>query len=493
MKVLVVVNNPKNWPLEIPNAEIVAARQYLADPAFSRIKGVKVFNLCRSYKYQTTGYYVSLLAEARGHKPLPSITTIQDMKTMSIVRLVSEELEEVIQKSLKPIQSREFTLTVYFGRNVAKRYDKLSGMLFRMFHAPMLQALFRFDGEEWMLSSVSPIAGEEIPDTHRDFVNKTMTEYFSKQRFSAPKVSTPANYVAMLWNPNEKDKPSDARAIEFFQAAAKKVGIGLDIISKDDYGSIPEYDALFIRETTNVNHHTYRFARRAQAEGLVVIDDPASILKCSNKVYLAELLEHHGIARPKTVIVHRDNIAASMFQLGFPCILKQPDGSFSGGVFKAENPTDFKRIAIKMLEESSLVIAQEYAPTEFDWRVGILDRKPLFVCKYHMAQGHWQIVKRESDGSEDYGFVDTYKVEDAPKAVVQTALKAANLIGDGFYGVDMKEVGKKLMVIEVNDNPNVDYDIEDAALGEDLYIEIMRFFQRRIEDSRKRVRNGGEK
>ncbi len=86
------------------------------------------------------------------------------------------------------------------------------------------------------------------------------------------------------------------------------MGLSTELIEKDDFGRLAEFDALFIRETTSVNHHTYRFARRAMAEGLVVVDDPDSILKCTNKVFLAELLERHKIATPRTLIVHRDNL-----------------------------------------------------------------------------------------------------------------------------------------------------------------------------------------
>ena len=80
-----------------------------------------------------------------------------------------------------------------------------------------------------------------------------------------------------------------------------------DLIDKGDYGRVGEYDALFIRATTAVNNFTYRFARRAEADGLVVIDDPESIVKCTNKVFLAELLGRHGVATPRTEILHRDN------------------------------------------------------------------------------------------------------------------------------------------------------------------------------------------
>ena len=58
----------------------------------------------------------------------------------------------------------------------------------------------------------------------------------------------------------------------------------------DDIDRLGEYDALFIRENTHVNDHTYRMARKAQKEGLAVMDAPDAILKCNNKVYLAEVM-----------------------------------------------------------------------------------------------------------------------------------------------------------------------------------------------------------
>jgi glutathione synthase/RimK-type ligase-like ATP-grasp enzyme len=61
-------------------------------------------------------------------------------------------------------------------------------------------------------------------------------------------------------------------------------------------------------------------------------------------------------------------------------------------------------------------------------------------------------------------------------------LNAANLIGSGFYGVDLKQIGNECYVIEVNDNPNVDAGNEDGVLGPALYREIMGVMKRRIQD-----------
>ena len=76
MAVLIVMEKPELWPLDIPQARAVSARDYLTDPEFVEMKRAKVVNLCRDYGYQSIGYYVSLLAEARGHKPMPSVTTV---------------------------------------------------------------------------------------------------------------------------------------------------------------------------------------------------------------------------------------------------------------------------------------------------------------------------------------------------------------------------------------------------------------------------------
>jgi glutathione synthase/RimK-type ligase-like ATP-grasp enzyme len=480
MRTYIVVSNPKDWPLDLPGVTVLEARQYLAGGEYATGRA-RVFNLCRSYRYQTIGYYVSLLAAARGHRPFPNISTMQDMKSLTIVRYVSDELDDVIQHSLKPLQSKQFTLSVYFGHNIAKRYERLSSQLFNTFNAPLLRVAFTYT-DKWEIQRVYPIGTKDLPPEHWDFFTEAARDFFSRPRFTVRKKRMARYDLAILYNPNEALGPSDEGAIKRFQKAALALDMEPEIISREDYGRLAEFDALFIRETTQVNHHTFRFSRRAAAEGLVVIDDPHSILTCTNKVYLAELLERHNVRTPHTVIVHRDNIDSVLATTGLPVVLKQPDSSFSQGVFKAENEEAYYEGAQRLMDKSELIIAQQYIPTAFDWRVGILDRKPLFVCRYYMAHKHWQIQKTEHTGRTVYGRVDTLAVEDAPEKVVKTALRAANLIGDGLYGVDLKETENgRCYVIEVNDNPSIDSNLEDAVLKDELYREIMQTFLNRIE------------
>jgi glutathione synthase/RimK-type ligase-like ATP-grasp enzyme len=487
MPALMVVNNPKNWPLDVPGVEVVSARAYLTDPAFGSSLSTRVFNLCRSYSYQSNGYYVSLLAEARGHKPLPNVATVLDMKSQTIVRFVSEDLDDLIQKSLRGIRSEKFTLSIYFGRNLAKQHDKLSAALFKLFPSPMIRAQFAHGEEKWQLQSVGPIAASEIPQDHRPFIIDVAKEYFQSRRSIVSRRETPRFQLAILVDPDEVNPPSNEKAIQKFTKAAESLDFGVEIIDKDDYARLAEFDALFIRETTAVNHHTFRFARRAAAEGLVVVDDPDPILRCGNKVYLAELMERHKIQIPRTRILSSVEQADIVAQdLGLPLILKQPDSAFSLGVHKVTNLDRMRDEVERLLEESDLIIAQEFLPTDFDWRVGLLEGQPLFVCRYFMAADHWQIVKREDGADKDYGRVETLPVETAPQHVVKAAIKAASLIGNGLYGVDLKEIDGRPCIIEINDNPNIDAGFEDAILKDELYAMIMRVILKRVEKAKER-------
>ena len=479
MRPIIVVNNPSEWVINIPGVETISAREYLTDKQWSTDTRARVYNLCRSYRYQSLGYYVSLLAEARGHRPRPGINTMQDMKSQTLLRTVSEDLMEIIQKSLRNIQSEEFTLSIYFGRNLAKQHARLASQLFNLFPAPLLRARFVYS-KEWQLQALNPIAANDIPPSHHEFVIETAREYFSGRRPRQRKRSPARFDMAILFNPDDPTSPSDLRTIRKFIKAGQKLGLDVDIVDRHDFGQVAEYDALFIRETTAANHHTFRFARRASANDLVVIDDPDSILKCTNKVFLAELLARHHINMPRTQILQRGNLDNGLKELGLPCVLKQPDSSSSLGVVRAKTEDEYYAKAEKLLSRSELIIAQEFLPTEFDWRIGVLDRQPLYACRYYMAGHHWQIVQHHRSGKWE-GRADTLPLSEVPAKILKTALKAANLMGDGLYGVDLKQVKDKVYVIEVNDNPSIETGCEDLALGDELYNRIMQVFLGRME------------
>lgn len=479
-QIFLVVDQPERWKLKLDRVSVISARDYLSQERYFRAEA-RVFNLCRSYRYQGTGYYVSLLAEARGQQPMPSPGTLRDLNHRGVLRLVSEDLEETMQRSLRRIKSDRFTLSIYFGRNTAAAHDLLARKLFSHFRAPLLRAQFQRKGDEegWEINNIYPISIHQVPEAHHEAVMDFAKQYFSR-RPHVRRPRPPRYQMAILHDPKEKLPPSDPKALDNFLKAADRLDIQAELITREDLIHLPTYDALFIRETTYVDHHTYRFSRQAEKDGLVVMDDPTSILRCANKVYLLEMLKYNKLPAPRSMVLHRENLHEVVWRIGFPCIIKLPDSAFSMGVLKAEDEGQLMQIAEKMLDSSALLVVQEFVPTAFDWRVGVLDGKPLFACKYFMAGNHWQIYDNNESGMNSGGW-QTFRVEDAPPAIVQTALKAANLIGRGLYGVDLKEIKGKPSVIEVNDNPNIDSEVEDQLLGPALYDRVMAVFNERLQ------------
>ncbi len=470
MQKLIIVEEPEAWSMNLEEVEVISPERYISEAIYQEPKRLRVINLCKSYQYQSLGYYVSLLAEARRHKVLPAVSTLQDFRFPSILRDDSQDFDDLIQNSFKAELNERVEFNIYFGTTQVDSLNKLAKQLFQYIQSPCLRAIF-IKKSKWVLQSIRPLSLLEVPPTDNELLKKALMHYFSRKR--DPRPDKKRFDLAILVDPKDTNPPSNEKALQRFIRAADNVGFYVELITKSDFDKLIQFDALFIRETTFVNHHTFRFAKKAESLGIAVIDDPESILRCTNKVYLYELLNAHKIPTPKSFVLSRQNAKQVPDVLGFPFILKEPDGAFSKGVVKINNKEEFKKARSVMFQKSDLLIAQEFLPTPFDWRVGIIDGQPLYVCKYFMATEHWQIVNWNANENDQEGEFECVSVDQAPSGLIKTALKATALIGKSLYGVDMKELDGKFYVIEINDNPSIDGGIEDKLLKEKLYNTIM--------------------
>jgi glutathione synthase/RimK-type ligase-like ATP-grasp enzyme len=490
-QLIIIVERREDWAKYFPSEDLVTAKEYLEQPCNKQPgKRVQVINLCRSFKYLGHGYYCSLLAEARDHKVIPSVKSISELARKSLYGLALDDLEKNIEKVLGEHAYRGtegFTLSLYFGRTDMEPLQDIARQLFEAFPCPIMLVEFR-KSTTWQIAGIKPGALHKLrEDQAGQFA--TALDGFSRRLWRQPRSKRLARYdLAILHNPNEVLAPSNAKALENFIRVGQGMGIDIELIERKDYSRLAEYDALLIRETTSVDDHTYRFAKKAESEGLVVMDDPTSILRCTNKVYLTDLMRSHQLAMPASEILYKDNpreVQQVGQRLGFPLVLKIPDGCFSRGVIKVQNQEALLKATAELFEHSVLLLAQEYLYTEYDWRIGVLNRKPIFACQYFMSKGHWQIFNHKAKGADVIGECRTLAIEDVPATVVDLAVKTAGLIGDGLYGVDLKQAGDNVVVIEVNDNPNLDAGIEDAHLKDGLYSVVLEEFVRRLELKRR--------
>ncbi|MCG7600283.1 RimK family protein [Halomonas sp. McH1-25] len=486
----IVVDRISDWRPYYPTDDLITAADYLAQGTNGEQDATThVINLCGGLDYLETGYYVSLLAQARGQRVLPSVETLNQLSRKALVDLQLESLAPLMDELARrgALEGDAVTLRIMFGECLEAGLGKLARRLFERLPCPLLEARFQHRQGLWRLARLKPLALTSLGVEEQDLFAAALNRH-SRKVWRTPKARRRYRYdLAMLVDPKEALPPSNKSAIKQFIRAGRRLGIDVSLITKRDEGRLAEFDALFIRETTSLDHHTYRMAKRAEHEGLVVIDDPRSILRCTNKVYLHELLNAKGVPAPGGMLLYRDDLKRLPQKtqgLQFPMVLKVPDGAFSRGVVKIQSVDQLAQEAERLFQSSALLLLQEWLPTEFDWRIGVLDGEVLFASRYYMARGHWQIYDHSRGKTRSGGFT-THDPKDAPKPVVKAALKATRLIGDGLYGVDLKQIGERVVVIEVNDNPNLDAGVEDVVLGSRLYSKVMEVFLARMEERRR--------
>jgi glutathione synthase/RimK-type ligase-like ATP-grasp enzyme len=481
---VILVDHARDFPNADTPHKVITTSDYLARPKLFVSGGrAKIINLSRSYNYQSKGYYASLLAEARGHRVIPTVETMLELREHKLYEQALPDLQEALTAAAHRARADEettFDLLFCFGLVQDQRFEAFGKLLFDWYRCPAMEVTIT-PGKRWRIERLRarPLAklGPEEAEFFRDALHR-----HTERDWRNPRARSVAKYsLAVLYDPEETLPPSSEQSIRHFQKLAEKHSFEVELLNKRQLAELAEFDALFIRATTSIDNYTYRFARRALQERMPVIDDPVSMIRCTNKVYLHELMESRGVPIPPTVMLAEDDdLRRAEKQLGWPMVVKIPDGSFSRGVHKVDNFDELKALTDRLFEDTDLLLAQAFMPTDFDWRVGVLDGEPLFVCQYRMARGHWQIIKHGPNGAREGGF-RTMALAEAPRRVIDVALRAAQAIGGGLYGVDVKESGDALAVIEVNDNPNLDHGVEDQVGKDEVWSRILQWFVKRID------------
>lgn len=474
----IVVEHLQDCPVPPPGCRVVLMADYAA---VTGTGSNRIINLCRGAGYLAPGYYCSLIAEARGQEVMPSAATLANLGERTVRAERLRRLDHALARLLatEGDLGRDLlrSLPLLFGQPADPRWQPFADLAFDLFPCPVL--MVDFDPRRRRVRAVRA-APEHLAREQPQAFSAGLENWLKGRARTRPHARPLRRRLAVLFDPDDRFAPSKPAAIDRLHDVGETLGVEVERIRHADLPRLPSFDALFIRETTGVDRPSYRFATAAEALGLPVIDDSRSILRCCNKVYLAETLSRHGIPTPQTIVTDGRDLHRIAARLGYPLVLKRPDGSSSRGVARASGPEELDLAAHPLLHGSYLIVAQEYLYTSFDWRVTVLDGQPLFACRYGMALGHWQIFRHGPDGRTEEGSTDCVPMDAVPPSVIDTAVRAAAVIGNGLYGVDLKQTDRGVMVIEVNDNPNIDVGLEDAVLGDALYQRLLLVFLERM-------------
>jgi len=260
------------------------------------------------------------------------------------------------------------------------------------------------------------------------------------------------------------------RAMEAYVQQAPAFGHAVEIIDVADFERLQSFDAAFLRLDTSVLGLSFAASRYAWKLGLRIVDDPKSILTCMNKAHVQGLLERAKVPTPDTVLLTREgrehiDTEALFAELGSPIVVKAPSGAFSSAVEKAKDAAELVSCVRRFSQRSDVILLQRYMPSTFDWRVGVLCGKALYAARYHIPKGAWRIHdKPEGQDRKTWAKVESVPLDEVPQLIMDAAMRACKTIGGSLYGVDLKELSDgSVVVIEVNDNPNIDWGQELAV------------------------------
>jgi len=209
--------------------------------------------------------------------------------------------------------------------------------------------------------------------------------------------------------------------------------------------SLPKYDfVLYLDKDRYV-------AELLEKAGYKLYNSIDSIIKCDDKMLTHICLSNEGIKMPTSISStlcytdngNRDYLKPVIEKIGLPMIVKENYGSLGKQVYLVNDYKELLEIENKLIHVPH--IFQEYIECSKgkDFRIIVIGGK---VIAY---------MKRENKNSylSNLATGGTASKVDLPKEYLETAVKAANILGLDYCGVDILEgPNKEPIISEVNSN-----------------------------------------
>lgn len=220
--VLIIIDSMDLWTPYYHTESVITAIQYLQHEELSRDSHL-VINLCSDLSYHSEGYYCSLLAQARKHKVIPSVETLNKFDSCTPVKLDSILSRLCRCHELVPSENRQdgLKLDLFFGKCENQKYERLARFIFDQYPCPLLR--ITFNGKHpTQITGVRPMSLAEL-DNHQQDLFANSLDLFNKKVWRQPRSKKPARYdLAIFHDPAEIFPPSNKSALNHFISEAKK-------------------------------------------------------------------------------------------------------------------------------------------------------------------------------------------------------------------------------------------------------------------------------
>ncbi|MBK6264065.1 ATP-grasp domain-containing protein [Marivirga sp. S37H4] len=251
--------------------------------------------------------------------------------------------------------------------------------------------------------------------------------------------------------------------------------------------SSKELDVLFLRNNPSEEERARNWAKTAGMifgqiaveKGVLVLNDPYSLMTSYNKMYFQHFPEE---VRPRTIISRNiDEIKEFYKKEGEKIILKPLQGSGGKDVFLIDNTTNINQI-VETISRYDFLIAQEYLPEakDGDTRVIMINGKILEVKGKPAAMMRQNKAGDIRSNIHAGGVPVKAQMTDAIRRLC--AMVAPKLKKDGMFMAGIDIVGNKIMELNL-DSPGGIVSIEKLQ-KEKFAAEIIIAIEKKIEYQR---------
>jgi ribosomal protein S6--L-glutamate ligase len=195
--------------------------------------------------------------------------------------------------------------------------------------------------------------------------------------------------------------------------------------------------------------------------GVPVLNNSVPIARSRDKLRCLQLLSRFDIDIPRTVMAHdRSNVTKLVEEVGgLPVIIKLIRGTQGVGVMIASTLPEVQTIVDTFWDLGQEIVLQEFVAESKgrDIRALVVGDRVVGAMRRQAKQGEFRSnIHRGGEGS----------LVKLPPEYVETAVKAAHIIGLEIAGVDMLEGHQGPKLMEINSSPG--FEGLEGATGEDI-------------------------
>lgn len=248
--------------------------------------------------------------------------------------------------------------------------------------------------------------------------------------------------IALIYERLREEERQLIRAVEELGHDPLPIHLNSNFLSLG--GNSLDADAALIRAISAAK--AYASAVTLSSAGMKVINSPATLSVCSNKLATTARLMEAGIPTPRTSVAFSlEGALKAAEEIGYPVVIKPVNGSWGRLVSLAQDEEDLRTI----LEHREAIPSPYYRIhyiQEFIRKPGrdirAYGTENRFITAIYRVSNHW--VTNTARGAKAVP-------ADYSDELAELVMRTARAVGGGFLGVDLAEdPDRGLVVIEVN-------------------------------------------